>query len=223
MIMIMRQYSFLDNLLMQFDQSLKMMAGGQASQAHTRPSPAESVHENESITSTRSSGTGKHIAGLMRINHAGEVCAQALYQGQALTARNNAVQAKMQEAADEEIDHLAWCETRLEELGSHTSYLNPLWYIGSLSIGMVAGIAGDRWSLGFVAETERQVVRHLTQHLTEVPETDQKTRKILEQMREDEEKHATTAVNAGAYALPGPVQFLMRCTSKVMTTLAYQF
>jgi ubiquinone biosynthesis monooxygenase Coq7 len=157
----------------------------------------------------------------MRVNHAGEVSAQALYQGQALTAKLAEVRGKMERAALEENDHLAWCERRLKELDSHTSMLNPLWYTGSFAIGALAGLAGDKWSLGFVVETERQVVKHLDEHLSRLPEQDRRSRAILEQMKEDETHHATAALNAGGAELPEPVRQLMRLTSKVMTNAAY--
>ena len=151
----------------------------------------------------------------------GEVAAQGLYEGQALTARLPEVRDKMERAAQEENDHLDWCETRIEELGGHKSYLNPLWYTGSLAIGALAGLAGDKWSLGFVNETEKQVVRHLDEHLAQISAEDLKTRAILEQMREDEAHHATTALHAGGVELPQPVQALMKLTSKFMTRTAY--
>lgn len=157
----------------------------------------------------------------MRVNHAGEVCAQALYQGQALTARNTDVRAKLERAAQEENDHLAWTAERLGELGARPSYLNPLWYTGSLAIGAIAGMIGDRWSLGFLAETEHQVVEHLEGHLTRLPAEDRRSRALVEQMREDEGRHATTALEAGASELPLPARRIMRLVAKVMTTTAY--
>ncbi len=163
-----------------------------------------------------------HVSGLMRINHTGEVCAQALYQGQAMTARLTHVRENMERAALEENDHLDWCNNRLQELGGHTSYLNPLWYLGSFTLGATAGLVGDKWSLGFVAETEKQVVKHLENHLQKIPENDQRSRAILEQMKIDEERHGTMALNAGGMELPEPVKKLMGLTSKVMTTLAYK-
>jgi len=164
----------------------------------------------------------KHAAGLMRVNHAGEVSAQGLYSGQALTARLPDVREKMERAALEENDHLEWCERRLEELGSHKSLLNPLWYFGSFAIGAAAGIAGDKWSLGFVAETEHQVIKHLDEHLESLPEQDAKSRAVVEQMKEDEAHHATVALQHGGAELPEPVKKVMGLTSKVMTTLAYK-
>ena len=157
----------------------------------------------------------------MRINHAGEVAAQGLYQGQALTAKLPEVREKMERAALEENDHLAWCKQRTTELGTHTSLLDPLWFTGSAAIGAVAGILGDKWSLGFVAETEHQVINHLDEHLSRLPAQDDKSRAILEQMRVDEGQHATVAIQAGGEALPPPVKKLMSLTSKVMTRTAY--
>lgn len=182
-----------------------------------RPNPAENIDETEL------SQAEKDLAGrLMRINHAGEVAAQGLYEGQALTARLAEVRDKMERAAMEENDHLAWCESRINELGSHKSLLNPLWYGGSLAIGAIAGLAGDKWSLGFVTETERQVVRHLNSHLAQLSDKDQKSRAILEQMKEDEGHHATTALHAGGAELPSPIKKLMALTSKVMTKAAFR-
>ncbi|MGI9318268.1 MAG: 2-polyprenyl-3-methyl-6-methoxy-1,4-benzoquinone monooxygenase [bacterium] len=160
-------------------------------------------------------------AGYMRVNHVGEVCAQALYQSQALTATDPSLREKMQSAADEEVDHLAWCEQRLDELGSRKSLLNPLWYAGSFAIGAVAGIAGDRWNLGFVAETERQVVQHLETHLAVLPDKDRRSREVVEQMKQDESAHARMATDAGAAELPAPIKSLMKIASGVMTRTAY--
>lgn len=163
-----------------------------------------------------------HAANLIRINHTGEVCAQALYQGQALSAKNEIIKEKMQEAALEEIDHLAWCEKRLDELDSRVSYLNPIWYSLSFLLGSFAGVLGDKTSLGFVVETERQVSEHLEKHLSLLPESDDKSRAILSQMQEDEMQHATNALEAGAIELPKPVKGMMRAMSKIMTTLTYR-
>lgn len=181
-----------------------------------RESPAKNV-ESTALTPSQK----KHTAGLMRVNHAGEICAQALYQGQALTAKNLVIQQQMQEAADEEIDHLAWCEQRLQELGSKPSLLNPIWYGGSLLLGLTAGLAGDKWSLGFVAETERQVTDHLKSHINKLLLDDSRTKVILEQMKTDEEEHAQTAINAGAAELPIPIKKLMSMVSKLMTKTSY--
>ncbi|HEX5515396.1 MAG TPA: 2-polyprenyl-3-methyl-6-methoxy-1,4-benzoquinone monooxygenase [Gammaproteobacteria bacterium] len=209
-----RNYSPLDHFLIQADLGLRTLLGNPI--PTDRPDPALTVPEADLTEAER-----REAARLMRINHTGEVCAQALYQGQALTARSDEVKRLMQESAAEENDHLLWCERRLEELDSRTSYLNPFFYIGSLTLGAVAGLAGDKWSLGFLAETERQVEAHLDGHLTRLPETDDKSRAVVEQMKEDERKHATTATNAGGAELPLPVRQLMRLASKVMTKTTY--
>lgn len=163
----------------------------------------------------------KLSAACMRINHTGEVCAQALYLGQSLTARNQSIQETLTKAAQEEYEHLMWCQERLKELQSHTSLLNPLWYTGSFVIGAIAGIAGDQWSLGFLAETENQVSQHLEGHLAKLPTQDLKSRAIVTTMQIDEQKHATTALSFGAQTLPFPIQLSMRALAKVMTTLTY--
>lgn len=210
-----RPFNPVDHAIEQFDQGLRTLFG----RPHTtaRENPAVAVNE-----SALDDGARQHAAGLMRVNHAGEVCAQALYQGQALTARNDHVKKQMEHSAQEENDHLDWCQSRLNELDSHASYLNPLWYTGSLAIGALAGLAGDKWSLGFVVETENQVGRHLEEHLEKLPAEDQRSRAILEQMKIDEAQHAATAQNAGAAELPKPVQQLMKLTSKIMTSAAYR-
>ena len=185
-----------------------------------RPNPAQDPLLNESETEL--SDAERQLASrLMRINHAGEVAAQGLYQGQALTARLPQVRQQMERAALEENDHLDWCEKRATELGGHVSILNPAWYVGSAAIGALAGLAGDKWSLGFVAETEKQVVKHLEEHLEQLPEHDTKSRAILEQMKEDESHHATVALEAGGAELPYPVKKLMGAMSKVMTRTAF--
>lgn len=209
-----RHYTPFDRLLIHFDKAVRTVFGAHGTTG--RPNPA-----NGEIEADLSDNERRVAAGLMRVNHAGEVSAQALYQGQSLTAKLPNVRDKMERAALEENDHLAWCEQRLAELGSHTSLLNPLWYAGSFAIGAAAGLAGDKWSLGFVVETERQVVHHLDQHLARLPEADRKSRAILEQMKEEEQHHATTAGAAGAAELPTPVKTLMRLTSKAMTTTAF--
>ena len=158
----------------------------------------------------------------MRVNHAGEVCAQALYQGQALTARRKDTRVQMEQAATEENDHLAWCRNRIHELGGHTSLLNPLWYSGSLAIGAATGLLGDKWSLGFLAETEKQVVKHLQGHLQRLPAGDARSRAILEQMKTDEAQHRASALRAGGQELPEAVKKLMTLTSRVMTVTAYR-
>jgi ubiquinone biosynthesis monooxygenase Coq7 len=208
----MREYSILDELVTHLDQGLRTVFGRPPRQRAT-PQPA--------VTGDDLSDSERDLAaGLMRVNHTGEVCAQALYQGQALTARSTRVRQTMSEASAEENDHLAWCEERIEELGSRKSLLNPLWYAGSFTIGALAGLAGDRISLGFLAETERQVVRHLEGHLDRLPVHDTKSREIVERMRDDEAGHATTAVKAGAVELPDFVKKSMSVVSKVMTTTA---
>ncbi len=163
----------------------------------------------------------KTSAALMRVNHSGEVCAQALYQGQALTAREPSAKQALAQAAQEETEHLAWTERRIAELGGGKSALNPLFYAGSFAIGAVSGLLGDKWNLGFLAETERQVVRHLEGHLERLPAEDQKSRAIIEQMRDDEARHATSALEHGAAELPAPVKAAMKASSKVMTQTAY--
>ncbi len=209
-----RNYSPFDQLLMQVDKAVRTVFG--SAPTTERSNPADAYPDTELNAEEQ-----RRVAGLMRVNHAGEVSAQALYQGQAVTAKLAEVRGKMERAALEENDHLAWCEQRLGDLGSHTSILNPLWFAGSFAIGALAGRAGDKWSLGFVVETERQVVKHLEEHLERLPAQDQKSRAILEQMKEDEAHHATTALQAGGAELPEPVKQLMKLTSKVMTTTAY--
>ena len=163
----------------------------------------------------------KHVTGLMRVNHVGEIAAQALYKAQALTAVDDELKKIMKQSADEEIDHLDWCEQRLNELDGHVSYLMPIWYLGSFGIGALAGVFGDKWNLGFIAETEHQVVRHLEKHLEELPEGDERSRAILEQMREDESHHAAEAETLGAKKLPEGIKRLMMLASKLMTKTAY--
>jgi len=210
-----RHYSPADQFLMNLDQAVKTLFG--KPDITERSYPAE-----ETELSELDKQQTQQVAGLMRVNHTGEVCAQALYQGQALTAKLPRVRESMERAAQEENDHLDWCHTRLQELDSHTSYLNPLWYAGSFAIGATAGLIGDKWSLGFVAETEKQVVRHLESHLQQLPEKDTRSRAILEQMKIDEEHHGTTAIKAGGAALPSPVKTMMGLTSKVMTSIAFR-
>lgn len=211
----MRDYSPIDRLMMNVDTALRTVAGKPLTTQ--RDYPAEAIDDCELNDDER-----KHIAALMRVNHAGEVSAQALYQGQAMTARNNEVREKLEQAALEENDHLAWTEARLHELGDHTSFLNPMWYAGSLAIGAFAGAIGDKWNLGFLAETEHQVVKHLSEHLTELPKQDKRSRAILEQMKIDEAKHATTALDHGGAELPAPVKSIMALMSKVMTGSSYR-
>lgn len=213
-----RQLSLVDQLLSSANKALQTL---QAQQHEAqRPNPATAVDSStdpEPLEETQR----RHVAGLMRVNHAGEVCAQALYEGQALTARSSEVRQTMKHAALEEVDHLAWCEERLEQLGSSPTIFNPLWYGLSFGIGAAAGLAGDRWSLGFVAETERQVCEHLDRHLDQLPAEDPESRAIIEQMRKDESAHAETAVQAGASDLPLPVRHAMTLVSKVMTHASY--
>lgn len=163
----------------------------------------------------------QHSSRYMRVNHVGEICAQALYQSQALSAHDPTTKAQMQAAANEEIDHLAWCEQRIDELGGRKSLLNPFWYAGAFAVGTVAGIAGDKWNLGLVAETERQVVKHLESHLGKLPKNDLRSKEIVAQMKQDESQHAEQALNAGAAELPPSAKRLMKCAAKVMTKTAY--
>ena len=209
-----KNHSFLDNCLLQFDQALRTCVPG--SSLATRPSPADPVAEEE-----LSAAEKKHIIGLMRINHTGEVCAQALYAGQAATARLDEVRDSMDHAAQEEADHLAWCDERLKELDSHPSLLNPFWYGLSFGMGAIAGLAGDKWSLGFVAETEDQVCKHLEDHLTKLPEQDVKSKAILEQMIKDERQHGETAKEAGGADLPLPVKQAMASMAQFMKKTTY--
>lgn len=209
-----RAHNTLDRLVGQLDQALHTVFG--PTPMPVRSSPAKGK-DDAGLKAMERELSGR----LMRINHAGEICAQALYQGQAATARLAEVRGKMDQAAQEENDHLAWTGERIRELGSHTSYLNPLWYAGSFAIGALAGLAGDKWSLGFIAETEKQVVKHLESHLQRLPIEDHKSRQILEQMRDDEGRHATVAVESGGVPLPEPVRQLMRYASKIMTRTAY--
>ena len=208
-----RSFSALDRLLIGADRSLKTLVRGSATPQRENPASGrrDSQHQD-----------ARHTAGLMRINHTGEVCAQALYQGQASTATLPHVRHAMEEAAREEEDHLAWCEDRIRELGGVPSRLNPIFYAMSYALGAGAGLAGDRWSLGFVAETENQVVRHLERHLDRLPERDRRSRAILTQMRSDELKHAVTASDAGGAPLPPPVRGAMTVMSKMMTFTTYR-
>ncbi|MCG8324631.1 MAG: 2-polyprenyl-3-methyl-6-methoxy-1,4-benzoquinone monooxygenase [Thiotrichales bacterium] len=207
-------YSPLDRFLIDFDRNVTRVLFGTA--AASRPSPAEQVEASDLSAESR-----RHIAGLMRVNHAGEIAAQALYQGQALLARDPEIRNKMQHSSVEEIDHLCWCRQRIEELDGRCSYLDPFWYAGSLGLGMLAGLAGDQWSLGFIEETERQVVEHLQGHLEQLPQEDRKTRAILEQMQEDESEHGSRAADAGARMLPRAVRNLMKVCAGVMTRTSY--
>lgn len=209
----MRHLSPLDRFISTIDQSLRTVYGTPVTTE--RPNPATGLPE-ASLSDTERQLTGR----LLRVDHAGEIAAQGLYQGQAITAKDPEIREQMRRSADEENDHLAWCAARLEATGSHKSYLNPVWYWGSFGIGALAGLAGDRWSLGFVDETEQQVVRHLDDHLIRLPPDDQRSRAVLVQMREDEAHHAYKARSAGAAKLPAPIRGLMRVTSKIMTKTA---
>ena len=212
--MTQRDFTPADRLLIGFDQAMRTLFG--RPQVTERRDPAGDYPEAE-LNDHEKDLTGR----LMRINHTGEVCAQALYQGQALTAKLPEVRAGMERAAQEENDHLDWCESRLKALDNRRSLLNPFWYAGSFLIGAAAGLAGDKWSLGFVAETEHQVENHLEHHLKQLPPQDQKSRAVLEQMKADEIHHATVALEAGGAELPGPVKLAMKLTSKVMTKSVY--
>ena len=205
----------IDRLIIEFDTALRSVVGGANSQ---RPAPGVETLSKTVLDAQER----QHAAGLMRVNHVGEVCAQALYQSQKLVARNPEIQEMLNHSGQEEMDHLAWCETRLQELGSHTSYLNPFWYAGSFAIGLAAGLAGDKWSLGFVAETEKQVENHLESHLQKLPQEDHRSRAIVDQMRIDEIEHGQAAKEAGGVPLPEPIQKMMQAMSKIMTSAAYK-
>lgn len=204
----------LDSLIIEFDKGLRTLF---ATAPTARPYPDGDIADAEMSVAEK-----KHAAALMRINHTGEICAQALYQGQALTARDAAVQEKLNHAAWEETEHLAWTSHRVHELGGRLSLLNPFWYTGSLALGALAGALGDKWNLGFLAETERQVEGHLDGHLSSLPELDARSRAIVEQMKADEIKHAETAIAHGGVELPAPVKQAMQLTSKVLTFAAYR-
>lgn len=203
----------LDRLIVEFDKGLRTLMA----EAHSgRPHPDKQIEE-QSLTDAEK----KHAAALMRVNHCGEVCAQALYSGQSVTAKNQATVIALQQAAREETEHLAWCEKRIKALGGRTSALNPLLYGSSFLLGAVAGALGDRLNLGFLAETERQVGQHLASHLQMLPANDGKSRAIVEQMRIDEAEHAASAIKQGGVALPKPVKVAMQLASKTMTTSTY--
>ncbi|WP_149194726.1 2-polyprenyl-3-methyl-6-methoxy-1,4-benzoquinone monooxygenase [Luteimonas suaedae] len=209
-----RSQSPLDRFLSQAQHALETVFGNPPA---TRPNPAGETAEVELRPDER-----RHAAGLMRINHVGEICAQALYVGQAAVARDPATRAHLLEAAQEETDHLAWCADRLRELDDRPSLFNPLWYAGSYAIGVAAGLRGDGWNLGFVVETERQVEAHLEDHLQTLPEADLRSREILRKMKEDEARHADNAEMAGARVLPQPIPSVMALASKVMKAVAYR-
>ncbi|MEZ0238485.1 MAG: 2-polyprenyl-3-methyl-6-methoxy-1,4-benzoquinone monooxygenase [Methylophilaceae bacterium] len=205
--------NLIDRFIAEFDQGLRTVLA----EAQTlRPFPDRDKSESQLSDSEK-----RRAAALMRINHSGEVCAQALYNGQALTARNPATEAALREASQEETEHLAWCEKRIRELGSHKSFLNPMFYAGSFALGAFAGALGDKWNLGFLAETENQVGKHIEGHLKRLPDQDEKSRAILEQMKIDEARHATTAITHGGAPLPLPVKLAMELSSKIMTKTTY--
>lgn len=210
-----RQLTPLDRLLVSANNALRTVAMRAGSTP--RQNPAANIDEGALDARQKA-----HSAGLMRVNHAGEVAAQGLYQGHAAVARNAAIEAQMQHAADEEFDHLAWCEQRLEELGEAPSKLSPIWYAGSFAIGAASGVLGDKWSLGFIAETERQVCEHLDSHLDRLPDDDARSRAIVAQMRDEEAIHGEEALAAGGSELPRPLKRLMQLTARIMTTTAYR-
>lgn len=203
----------IDRLIVAMDRGLRTLFAP----AHSlRPVPGEALADSEFDGPSRAAA-----AALMRVNHSGEICAQALYQGQALTARASTAKQALEQAALEETEHLAWTERRIDELGGRKSLLNPVWYAGSFAIGAAAGLLGDRWNLGFLAETERQVVAHLEDHLQKLPAEDEKSRAIIEQMKLDEARHATSALSHGGMELPEAARIAMRLASRVMTRTAY--
>lgn len=204
----------LDRLIAGFDAALRAVAGGHEA---ARPSPGGNAAEADLSDEERALA-----AALMRVNHVGEVCAQALYQGQALTARDDRARQALQQAASEEQDHLAWSHERIRELGGRPSLLNPIWYAGAFTMGAAAGALGDRWNLAFLAETERQVEAHLAGHLDRLPTDDHRTRLIVDAMRSDEARHRDTALRLGAAELPAPARRAMRLAAKIMTTVAYR-
>lgn len=213
--MSIRTVSLVDKIIQNVDQSLRAVTGSLTQSG--RETPAKGLQETALTTSEK-----KHAASLMRINHTGEVCAQALYLGQATIAKSEVIRQELQHCAEEEVDHLHWCQQRVTELNSHVSYLNPFWFGGSFMLGVVAGLAGDKWNLGFLAETEYQVGSHLESHLDKLPSADKKSRRVVEQMHKDELQHAKTAEKHGAENLPGPVKGLMKLMSKIMTTTVYR-
>ncbi len=208
-----RNYSATDHFLMGASRALETLFGC--------PHPGREYPGISRDNTNMSENEKRQSARYMRVNHVGEICAQALYQSQALTARDPSIRENMQDAADEEIDHLAWCEQRIEELGGRKSILNPLWYTGSFTIGVIAGVAGDKWNLGFVAETENQVVKHLDSHLGKLPTSDLRSREVIQKMKEDESRHEQQAKQAGAAELPAPAKALMKCASAIMTRTAH--
>ncbi|MDT8372102.1 MAG: 2-polyprenyl-3-methyl-6-methoxy-1,4-benzoquinone monooxygenase [Gammaproteobacteria bacterium] len=213
--MTLRHYTILDKFIVESDKAIKTVFGKPETSAREIPG-------NDLGETTLSQQEAKRSIGLMRVNHSGEVSAQALYQGQALTAKLPNVRQAMEQAAIEENDHLVWCEQRVHHFDGHTSLLNPFWYVGSFAIGALAGKIGDKWSLGFVAETEKQVIKHLEQHLDQISKDDLKSRAILQQMKRDEVHHGIVALQAGGAALPPPVKLAMRLVSKIMTMTSYR-
>lgn len=203
----------IDSLILEFDKALRTVFAPARS---VRPVPGDDLPEAGLDEAQR-----QHAAALMRVNHVGEICAQALYQGQALMSRDPAIRAELQRASQEETEHLAWTERRIAELGGRKSLLNPLWYGGALALGMAAGRLGDKWNLGFLAETERQVEAHLDSHLQHLPAEDGRSRAIVAQMKADEIEHAETAVRLGASELPAPLRWAMKQASRVMTKTTY--
>lgn len=209
-----RYYTFMDKICLGLDQAVRALTD--------TPRTTGAVYPGTGIEEPiLSDKQRKHAAGLMRVNHAGEICAQALYHGQSVVSKTPEIEAHLQAAALEEGDHLAWCKQRLDELNSHPTYLSPFWYMGSFSIGLMAGIIGDEWSLGFVAETERQVIKHLKKHLALLPADDKRSYAILQKMETDEANHRDEAIESGAQELPGPIKHLMGLASKVMVKTAY--
>lgn len=209
-----RHYTFLDKICLGMDQALRALTD-------TPKTTGSAYPANGIEPAVLSEEQRKHAAGLMRVNHAGEICAQALYHGQSILSRTPEMQAHLQEAALEEGDHLAWCKQRLDELDSHPTYLSPFWYVGSFSIGVMAGIIGDNWSLGFIAETERQVIKHLKSHLDLLPPEDKRSVAILQKMESDEAKHRDEAIESGGRELPEPIKQMMGLVSKIMVKTAY--
>ena len=210
-----RGYTAIDEFVIRLDRYLSILF--ESHSQTERPYPAHGI-EARPLTSSEQ----RHSEGLMRVNHAGEVSAQALYKAQSITVRDEEIRETMRRSANEEVDHLFWCKYRLDELDGRTSYLGPFWFMGSFAIGLAAGIIGDKWNLGFVVETEDLVIKHLEDHLQDLPEQDDRSRAILEQMKEDEEHHATVALHTGAARLPQPVRCIMQLMSRVMTTTAYR-
>lgn len=204
----------IDRLICEFDKGLRTVF---ASARSDRPMPGADIPDVEMSEAER-----RHVAALMRVNHVGEICAQALYQGQAIMSKQPSIQAALEQAAREETEHLAWTEARISELGGRKSLLDPLWYGGALAMGLLAGRFGDAWNLGFLTETERQVEAHLDGHLGRVPENDRRSLAIIEQMKADEIRHADMALDLGARELPAPVKMAMKVAAKVMTTVAYR-